>query len=77
MSPARGKKSDRNLDYLQVSYRVDMIAIVFVIATVFESSAKKHQMAAVCRFCCYVFVSAIIESRRSLAFPRTRHSSIL
>jgi hypothetical protein len=54
-----------------------MIAIVVVIATVFEYGAKKHQMATVCQFCCYVFVSAAIESRRPLAFPRTRHSSIL
>lgn len=72
-----GEKSEGNLDYLQVSYRADMIAIVLVIATVFESSAKKHQMAAVCQFCSYVFVSAVIESRWPTAFPRTRHSSIL
>jgi hypothetical protein len=71
------EKSERNLDYLQVSYRRDMIAVVLVIATVFEFSAKKHQMATVCQFCCYVFVAAVIESRRPLAFPRTRHSSIL
>jgi Na+/glutamate symporter len=75
--PGEREKSEGNLDYLQVSYRADMIAIVLVIATVFESSAKKHQMAAVCQFCSYVFVSAVIESRWPTAFPRTRHSSIL
>jgi hypothetical protein len=39
--PGEREKSERNLDYLQVSYRADMIAIVLVIATIFEPSAKK------------------------------------
>ena len=37
----REEKSERNLDYLPVIYRADMIAIVLVIATIFEPSAKK------------------------------------
>ncbi len=41
--PGEREKSERNLDHLQVSYRADMIAIVLVIATVFEYCAKKHQ----------------------------------
>jgi hypothetical protein len=40
--PGEREKSERNLDYLQVSYRADMIAIVLVIATVFEPSAIKN-----------------------------------
>jgi len=61
--PGEREKSEKNFDCLEVSYRSDMIALVFC-----DCSGSRTLR---------VFVSVVIESRRPLAFPRTRHSSIL